>query len=57
MYLRVSAPINRQLTTAATAGEVPSNARVLQSDWDRVITARAMLQGLAVAALCVALLN
>jgi hypothetical protein len=52
----VSAPINRQLTSAATAGDLPSNARVLQSDWDRVITARAILQGLAIAALCLALI-
>jgi hypothetical protein len=29
----------------------------LQSDWDRVITVRAVLQGLSIAALCVALLN
>jgi Domain of unknown function (DUF1772) len=55
LYLRVSAPINRQLTAAATAGEVPANARVLQRNWDRIITARAALQGLATAALCVAL--
>jgi hypothetical protein len=57
MYIRVSAPINRQLTTAAKAGDVPANARVLQSDWDRVITARAILQGVAIVALCVALVN
>jgi uncharacterized membrane protein len=57
MYIRVSAPINRQLTTAAKAGDVPSNARVLQSDWDRVITARAILQGLSIVVLCVALVN
>src|SRR6185369_6155484 len=31
LYARVSAPINRQLTTAAKTGEVPPNARVLQS--------------------------
>jgi Domain of unknown function (DUF1772) len=57
VYLSVSAPINRRLAAASTAGEVPSNARVLQRDWDRVIAARAILQGLAVAALCVALVN
>jgi len=57
LYVRVSAPINRRLTTAVNAGDVPPNARVLQSDWDRVITARAVLQGLAIAALCLALLN
>jgi hypothetical protein len=57
VYLRVSAPINRQLTAAAQAGDVPANARALQANWDRVITARATLQGLAVCALCVALLS
>jgi hypothetical protein len=56
LYLNVSAPINRQLTEAAEIGEVPANVRVLQRNWDRVITARAVLQGLAVAALCVTLL-
>jgi hypothetical protein len=57
LYLRVSAPINRQLTAAAEAGEVPANARALQANWDRVINARAVLQGLAVCALCVALMT
>jgi Domain of unknown function (DUF1772) len=57
LYLRVSAPINRQLTAAAEARDVPANARVLQANWDRVINARAMLQGLAVCALCVALMT
>jgi hypothetical protein len=57
VYLRVSAPINRQLTAAAQARDVPANARTLQANWDRVITARATLQGLAVCALCVALLT
>jgi Domain of unknown function (DUF1772) len=56
LYLRVSAPINRQLTAAAQAGEVPANARALQANWDRIINARATLQGLAVCALCVALM-
>jgi hypothetical protein len=57
LYLRVSAPINRQLTAAAEAGDAPANARALQANWDRVINARAMLQGLAVCALCVALMT
>jgi hypothetical protein len=57
LYLRVSAPINRQLTAAAEAGDVPANARALQANWDRVINARATLQGLAVCALCVALMT
>ena len=56
LYLRVSAPINRQLTAAAEAHAVPANARVLQANWDRIINVRAALQGLAVCTLCVALM-
>jgi hypothetical protein len=56
LYLKVSAPINRQFTRAAEVGDVPANARVLQRNWDRIITTRAILQGLAVAALCATLL-
>src|SRR6202011_2850727 len=37
LYLRVSAPINRQLTAAAEAHGVPANARALQATWDRII--------------------
>ncbi len=55
LYRNVSAPINRQLTEAAKVGEVPANVRVLQRNWDRIITTRAVLQGLAVTALCVTL--
>ena len=57
LYQRVSAPINRALTAAAEAHETPSNARALQRDWDRIIVPRAVLQGLAVAALCVSLIS
>ena len=56
LYIRVSAPINRQLTAAAQACQIPTNARALQANWDRVINARAALQGVAVCALCVALM-
>jgi hypothetical protein len=55
LYARVSAPINRQLTSAAEASRSLPNGRALQAQWDRIIDARAILQGLAVAALCVAL--
>lgn len=55
LYTRVSAPINRELTTAAEAGRTPSNGRALQAKWDRIVGARAILQGLAVAALGTAL--
>jgi hypothetical protein len=57
VYVRVSAPINKQLTAAAEAHDVPANARALQANWDRVINARAVLQGLAICALCVALMT
>lgn len=57
LYARVSAPINRQLTAAAEASRVLPNSRVLQSKWDRIIDARALLQGLAVAALCAVLMT
>jgi len=57
IYLRVSAPINHQLIAAADQSDPPVNARELQHNWDRVITIRAVLQGLAVTALCTALLT
>ena len=57
LYTRVSAPINRQLTAAADASRALPNGRALQAQWDRIIGARAVLQGLAVAALCVVLMN
>jgi hypothetical protein len=56
LYLRVSAPINHQLTAAADHPEPPTDARALQRRWDKVITTRATLQGMAVAALCLTLL-
>lgn len=55
LYVRISAPINRQLRAAAHAGETLANARDLQNGWDRIITVRATIQGLAVAALCLVL--
>jgi hypothetical protein len=55
LYARVSAPINRQMAAAADAGEPLPNGRALQAKWDRIIGARAVLQGLAVAALCLVL--
>ena len=56
VYVRVSAPINRRLTAAADQSEPLIDARSLQGSWDAVITARAVLQGAAVTALCVTLL-
>jgi uncharacterized membrane protein len=57
LYTRISAPINRRLTVAAARGHVPPNVRVLQANWDRVINSRAILQGFALAALCLALIT
>ena len=56
LYVRISAPINRQLPAAATTCDLPPDARTLQGNWDRIINARAIIQGLAVAALCVTLM-
>jgi hypothetical protein len=56
LYTRISAPINRELTAAAKVGDTPLNARVLQGKWDRIINARAVLQGLALVALCLTLM-
>jgi hypothetical protein len=55
VFLRVSAPINRVLTAAATDGRVPANVRRLQQRWDRVVYVRLALHTLALAALCGAL--
>ncbi|MGA8328571.1 MAG: DUF1772 domain-containing protein, partial [Mycobacterium sp.] len=57
VYQRVSAPINRRLTAASDRAALLVDARALQHHWDRVITLRAVLQGLAVTALCAALLT
>ena len=51
LYLRVAAPINRELTRAAAAHEIPANARALQKRWDSVIGLRVVLQTIALALL------
>lgn len=56
LYVRISAPINRQLTAAADHGRILANVRALQADWDRIINARAGLPGLALVSLCLALI-
>ena len=53
LYRRVAAPINRALITAALAHQTPDNARRLQSRWDSIITARAVLMAVAVAGLAI----
>ena len=55
LYARVSAPINRQLTAAADAGKPLPNGRALQAKWDSIIGTRAVLQGLTLVALGIAL--
>ena len=56
IYQTINAPINKQLTQAAQEGQVPPNARDLQTRWDSVIYLRAALQGIAVAGLCLTLI-
>lgn len=56
LYVRISAPINRRLTSAADSGTVPDDARTLQDSWDRIIVLRARLQGLALLALSLSLI-
>jgi hypothetical protein len=53
LYVRVAAPINRQLTAAARAHLTPPSARALQRRWDGVINVRAALQGVALVLLLV----
>lgn len=55
LYLRVSAPANKAMTAAVVAGASLPDARALQTRWDSVILFRAVLQGIAVASLLVAL--
>jgi Domain of unknown function (DUF1772) len=55
IYVRVAKPINTLQTAAAQSGDIPENARELQTEWESVLGARVVLQGSAVAALCAAL--
>ncbi|WP_067565102.1 hypothetical protein [Nocardia acidivorans] len=56
IYVRISAPVNRQLTAVSTSA-IPTGAdpRALQRRWDSVIYARAGLQLLALLSLCLAI--
>jgi uncharacterized membrane protein (UPF0136 family) len=56
VYSRVSKPVNAALTAAAASDTIPGNARALQARWDSVITARALLQAVALLGLVVALM-
>ncbi|WP_206443088.1 DUF1772 domain-containing protein [Candidatus Protofrankia californiensis] len=57
IYVRVSAPINKQLRTAAANHTVPPDTRALQQRWDSVIWARAALQTVALTGLLTIVLN
>jgi hypothetical protein len=57
VYLRISAPINRELRAAAAGHTVPPGVRRLQQRWDSVIWPRAALQTIALAGLLTLLLN
>lgn len=52
LFARISAPINKRLTSAAFANEVPADARRLQDKWESIIVLRSVLQGLAILLLC-----
>ena len=56
VYAKVSAPVNKRLTAAATQGTTPDNARALQRTWDSVINLRVALQLIALLALCCTLI-
>jgi hypothetical protein len=55
LYIRVAAPINRELTKAAVAHDIPTNARAMQRRWDSIIDLRVALQTIALALLVSAL--
>ncbi|HEY1590679.1 MAG TPA: hypothetical protein VGF81_02730 [Solirubrobacteraceae bacterium] len=55
LYLRIAAPINRRMTAAAREHRTPVDIRAMQKRWDSIITARAALQGGALALLIAAL--
>jgi len=56
LFARISAPINKVLTKAALADEVPPNARALQARWEAIIPLRAVLLGLSILLLCTTIL-
>ncbi|MBF9066750.1 DUF1772 domain-containing protein [Streptacidiphilus fuscans] len=57
VYAKVSAPVNKALTTAADEGTTLPNARALQATWDGVINLRVALQLIGVLGLCIALIK
>ena len=57
IYLRISAPVNKQLRAAASSRTVPVDTRALQRRWDSVIWLRAGLQAVALGGLVIALIS
>ena len=57
LYLRIAAPINRRMTTAAREHDTPADIRAIQKRWDSIITTRAALQGTAMALLIAVLIS
>ena len=55
LYIRIAAPINRELTRAAATHEIPPTARAMQQRWDTIINLRVALQTTALALLVSAL--
>jgi hypothetical protein len=51
LYVRIAAPINRELTQAAGHHEIPTNAQAMQRQWDHIIGLRVVLQTTALALL------
>jgi hypothetical protein len=54
VFARISAPVNKQLTSAAQKHDYRIDGRALQARWDRVINLRVSLQAIAMVALCIA---
>ncbi|MRH87196.1 DUF1772 domain-containing protein [Nocardia sp. SYP-A9097] len=54
-YVRVAKPVNTAQTAAAKSGVIPANARALQDKWDSILPYRVGLQGIALAALGIAI--
>ena len=57
LYLRIAAPINHRMTTAARDHQTPTDIRAIQKRWDSIITTRAALQGTAMALLIATLIS
>ncbi len=57
LYLRIAAPINHRMTTAARDHQTPTDIRAIQKRWDSIITTRAALQGAAMALLIATLIS